>query len=175
MSDPFLGEIQVFGFNFAPYGWAQASGQTVSIQQYAALFSLLGVNFGGNGQSTFMLPNLASNQAVGSGTGPGLTTRDVGETFGEFNVTLLNLEIPVHTHLMQAFIPDVTDLSETPGPTNALGYCSSTSTYTTPGASVAMSPLMVQPAGGGLPHPNQQPYLGVNFCIALQGNFPQFP
>src|ERR1700758_2466732 len=100
MTSPYIGEIQIFGFNFAPYQWATCSGQLLPISQNTALFSLLGTNFGGNGQSNFQLPNYMGNAACGQGQGPGLTPRVVGDSFGSESVTLLQTEMPTHNHSM---------------------------------------------------------------------------
>lgn len=177
MSDPFLGEIDYFGFPFAPYKWATASGQTIPIQQNTSLFSLIGVNFGGNGTTTFALPNLASRQACGTGNGPGLTPRTIGETFGAFQVTLTNGELPQHNHLMPDYLPqDATTNSILPTGGAALSYGAqaTVNTFAAPGAPAPMNPGMITPTGQSLPHDNTQPYLGLSICIALSGTYPSF-
>jgi microcystin-dependent protein len=175
MTTPFLGEIQIFGFNFAPRTWATANGATVSIQQYAALFSLLGTQYGGNGTTTFQLPNLIGRAACNQGTGPGLTPRIVGETFGEFNVALNTQTIPAHSHTMIANEPPVPAV---PAPVAGAAWAKFAGTAAlvgnNPPATVSLNPAAVNPTGGNVPHPNQQPYLALNFCIALNGAFPSF-
>ena len=177
MSEPFVGEIQIFGFNFAPHNWATCSGQVIPIQQNTALFSLLGTQYGGNGQSTFQLPNFVGNAACQQGQGPGLTPRTIGETFGSNTVTLTAQEMPSHTHTLN-FVnqPDPSQRRSTPAANNALNLPSQAASQfftTTPNPAVSLSTQLVA-AGGGQPHQNQQPYLALNFCIALQGVFPVF-
>lgn len=177
MSDPFLGEIQIYGFNFAPANWAMCQGQIMPIQQNSALFSLLGVQFGGNGQTNFALPNYAGNAACGQGQGAGLTPRTVGETFGSDSVILLSNEMPAHTHgariynqptaANRAGVPAAGDAVITPGTTVML--------TTTSTANTTLPVQTIGAAGGGQPHENRQPYLTLNFCIALAGVFPQRP
>jgi len=173
MADPFVAEIRIFAGNFAPKGWAFCDGQLMPISQNTALFSLLGTNYGGDGRSTFALPNLQGAAPLGAGQGPGLSLRDLGETGGSQTVTLLASEIPAHTHAARA--------STTGGvnsPANAtwgeskLGK-TPMSVYAASGAdNVAMSPQALAVAGGGLPHNNMPPYLCLTFIIALQGVFP---
>jgi len=178
MTTPFLGEIQMFGFSYNPYGWALCNGATVAIQQNTALFSLLGVTYGGNGVSTFQLPNLVSRAACGQGQGPGLTPRTLGETFGVSDVTLTQQQMPAHQHVLTAF--QQSDTSKRSGvPVQGGGLSQPGSNAVKPFSSspptTPMSAGMLKPAGGNaLPHANQQPYLAVNFCIALQGVFPIF-
>lgn len=180
MSDPFIGQIQTFGFNFNPRGWAFCNGATLPIQQNTALFSLIGTIYGGNGQTTFQLPNFAGRAGAQQGQGPGLSPRTLGEAFGTNTVTLTQNQIPAHTHNLVLFAQNnAASRASSPSAGNALSVASSA-------AATAFSPSgnlntsfpanMIQPsAGGGQPHQNQQPYLGVNFCIALQGVYPSFP
>ena len=179
MTEPYIGQIQLFGFNFNPLGWAFCNGTTLPISQNTALFSLLGTTYGGNGQTTFQLPNFAGRAAAGRGNGPGLSPRVQGETFGANTVTLTSNQIPAHSHGFVVYAQnDPTKRSGTPASGNALSVSSnSTITSFRPAAganlNATFAPNMVQPfAGGGQPHANQQPYLGMNFCIALQGIFP---
>jgi len=165
MSNPFIGEIRVFGFNFAPRGWAMCNGQLLAISQNTALFSLLGTTYGGNGQTTFALPYLRSRVAIHNGQGPGLSSYVMGQTAGVENVTLLVSEIPQHTHAVQCS----TDDGNSGVPTNNFPAAFGQPIYTTTPNSVAGQ---TAPAGSNLPHTNVQPYLTVNFCIALQGIFP---
>ncbi|WP_021027600.1 phage tail protein [Comamonas sp. B-9] len=177
MSEPFVGEIQIFGFNFPPQGWASCSGATLPIQQNTALFSLLGTQYGGNGQTTFQLPNLTGRAACNQGQGPGLTPRVIGETFGSAAVTLNSQQIPNHTHTLQFFNQgDPAKRLSTPQANAALNLPSQAASkfFASPGEMTSLSPTALQPAGGSQPHENRQPYLAMNFCIALQGVFPSF-
>lgn len=169
MSDPFVAEIRIFPFNFPPVGWAFCDGQLLPISQNTALFSLLGTTYGGDGKSTFALPNLQGMVAVQSGQGQGLSLRDLGEVGGSETVTLLESEIPAHAHGLRVS-PDDGDLSN-PSPTRALARSSGGFAYdAAPNAS--MSPAAMGTAGGSFPHNNLQPYLVLSYCIALQGVFP---
>lgn len=176
MSDPFVAEIRVFAFNFAPTGWAQCNGQLLPISQNTALFSLLGTTYGGDGKSTFALPDMQGNAAMCPGQGQGLSIRDLGEMSGTPTVTLLESEIPFHTHNMMAFTQTPGDLF---GPTAAgdaiLARSNNGAVYNTTVTNpspVLMAPQALAPTGGSLPHNNMQPYLVMNFCIAMQGVFP---
>jgi microcystin-dependent protein len=176
MSDQFVAEIRIFPFNFAPLGWALCNGQLIPISQNTALFSLLGTTYGGDGRSTFALPNLQASAPMQQGQGPGLSLRVLGEIGGEPNVTLLTTEIPVHTHGVQASggTPD----SATPtGNAWASGQKGFGNVYaaSNPQTNVQMNPFGTSNTGSGLPHNNMQPYLCLNFCIALQGIFPARP
>jgi microcystin-dependent protein len=147
----------------------------LSIQQNTALFSLLGTQYGGNGTNNFALPNLASRVACNQGQAPGLTARTIGETFGEQSVTLTSAEMPAHQHSLTLYAqPDTSKRASSPASGNAVSNPTASSPFVTTGPLVAFSPNLVGPTGGGQPHENQQPYLAVNFCIALQGVFPSF-
>lgn len=175
MTQPFIGEIQLFGFNFNPRGWAFANGATLPISQNTALFSLLGVTYGGNGQTTFQLPNFAGRAGCEQGTGPGLTQRSLGQTYGVNTVTLIGTQIPSHNHVINAFLPQN---SSSPVANGGLSQPSinTNKPFSSGAPNTTLAPNMLQPStGGGFPHENQQPYLGVNFCIALQGIYPSFP
>jgi microcystin-dependent protein len=168
MSEPFLGEIRMFGFNFPPKGWALCNGQTLSISSYAALFALLGTTYGGNGTTTFNLPNLQGRVPLHQGTG--LSTYVIGQSAGVENVTLLSTQIPAHSHIVQCNTGGGNQAS----PANGYPAVESTGTsldYSS-AANNTMSPTMIENAGGGQAHTNIQPYLCVNFCIALAGIFP---
>ncbi|HEX8386150.1 MAG TPA: tail fiber protein [Rubricoccaceae bacterium] len=170
MADPFVAEIRIVGFNFAPTRWAQCNGQIMPISQNTALYALLGTIYGGNGQSTFALPNLQGRAPMHPGYGPGLSGRSLGEVGGTTSVELLQSEIPFHTHTAYA----------TPRPAstnNAAGqYWGRVSKfYNTPTELVGMSPQALGVAGSSAPHNNMQPYLAINFIIALQGVFPPRP
>lgn len=171
MADPFVAEIRIFPFKFAPKGWAFCDGQILPISQNTALFSLLGTTYGGNGQSTFALPNLQGSAPMHPGQGQGLSLRDLGETGGAETITLLVSEIPLHPHIMQAFATPA-DLKE-PQTGAVLTRNQNGAIYnTTINNFVQMAPQALTPAGGSLPHNNMQPYLTLSFCIALQGVFP---
>lgn len=171
MSDQFVGEIRCFGFNFPPTGWAYCAGQLLPISQNTALFSLLGTQYGGDGKSTFALPNLQGNMPIGQGQCSGGSQYYVGEQSGVPSVTLLLTEIPLHNHTLYG---DASDAINAQSPNNALvGTSTNTKLYNnTVTNAVAMSPLSLPAAGGGGPHNNMMPYLVMNFCIALQGIFP---
>jgi microcystin-dependent protein len=170
MSSPFLGEIRIFGLNFAPRGWLQCNGQLLPISQYTAVFSLLGTYYGGNGTSNFQLPNFQGTFPLGQGQGPGLTDRNIGETGGEANVTLLSTEIPSHYHTVAC---TATDGTESPsGAVFGGGGRGKQPAYAAGPGVTAMANLAVGVAGGSQPHNNLPPYLTLNFCIAIQGVFP---
>lgn len=171
MADPFVAEIRIFPFNFAPHGWAFCDGQILPLSQNTALFSLLGTIYGGNGQSTFALPNLQGRAALHPGQGPGLSLRDLGEENGSETVTLLQSEIPNHAHSLKAVGTEVGDTNIPTG--NALTRSSGASIYNTSGASlVQMNQNALGVTGSSFPHNNMQPYLTLNFCLALQGVYP---
>ncbi|EFM10882.1 Tail Collar domain protein [Paenibacillus curdlanolyticus YK9] len=173
MADPFLGEIRQFAGNFAPNNWALCNGQLLPISRYTALFSLLGTMYGGDGKTTFALPNLMGSAPMHYGQGPGLSLRSQGEQAGEANVTLLQTEIPAHTHTAKGG-----QSATTAQPDNA-GWGTSgrtgTQLYTDTAPNTTMHPLALQATGGTQPHNNMQPYITVNYIIALQGIFPQRP
>ena len=170
MADPFVAEIRPFGFNFAPTGWALCNGQLMPISQNTALFSLLGTMYGGDGKSTFALPNLQGSAPMHQGQGQGLSLRDIGETGGASSVTLLESEMPVHVHTQRAATQDNADVA-IPSPTASFAPSTGGTLYqSTPNVNLAFQGLT--PTGGSLPHNNLQPYLVLNFCIALQGVFP---
>lgn len=165
MSNPFLGEIRIFGFNFAPRGWAFCSGQLLPIAQNTALFSLLGTTYGGNGQTNFALPDLRGRVPLSMGQGPGLSNYTEGEVAGSETVTLIATQMPTHSHIVNANNGAAT----TTRPSNSYpapsGF-SATSDGTTE------NPGVIASAGGSQPHENRQPYLALNFCIAMEGIFP---
>ncbi len=173
MSNPYVGEIRMVGFNFAPLGWALCNGQILSISQNTALFSLLGTNYGGNGTSNFALPNFQGMAPMDQGQGVGLSQRFMGETDGTPSVTLLINEIPMHTHPPKAApagnsgAPAPTLTFEGGGRGKPPAYAPYLNT-----AAVPMAGAAVGPSGGNQPHNNMPPYLTVNFIIALQGVFP---
>lgn len=174
MSDYFIGEIRIVGFNFAPRGWAMCDGQVMPATQNLALYGLLGTAFGGDGLSTFALPNLQGRVPMGTGPGPALTPRTLGESGGATDVTLSLSQLPSHTHALVASSSPAS--SRSPSGT-ALARSRNGSAYqTTVNQNLAnMAPGAVSPAGGGQPHNNMQPYLAMYFVIALQGVYPPEP
>jgi microcystin-dependent protein len=175
MSDPFVAEIRMFAGNFAPRGWAQCNGQLLPISQNTALFSLLGTFYGGDGKSTFALPNLQGSVPVGQGQGPGLSDYFIGQQGGSQTITLLQSEMPSHSHQVQAYNADPA-LVATPSPQMVLGKAAGgPSPYRTDQNNTTMSLQACSIAGGGLPHNNLMPYLTVTFIIAMQGVFPARP
>jgi len=173
MSSPYVAEIRMFAGNFAPRNWAFCSGQIIAISQNTALFSLLGTNYGGNGQTTFALPDLRGRAPMHWGNGAGLSQYVIGENAGENNVTLLTTEMPAHTHS----ISGATIANSTPGATPASNTLFTNSSpngvyAAAVGTAVILAPQSISTAGGSLPHNNTQPYLAVNFIICLQGIFP---
>jgi microcystin-dependent protein len=170
MASPFLGEIRPFACNFAPFGWAMCQGQLLSISQNTALFSLLGTFYGGNGTSTFALPNLQSSVPLGFGSGP-FGTFDLGETGGVENVTLLTNQMPAHSHTF--FGSSATGNSKKPLTGVAYGTSSGGDKYYATVASLTnINVGTVSFVGSGAAHTNLQPYLAINWCIAMQGIFP---
>jgi microcystin-dependent protein len=172
MADPFVAEIRIFPFNFAPTGWAQCNGQLLPISQNTALFSLLGTFYGGDGKSTFALPNMQGNAAMHQGQGPGLSDRFIGEIGGTPQVTLIESEMPFHNHSF-----GVTDENGAQGsltPTVVLASSVGGNMYqtVTNAALVQLAPQALAINGASLPHNNMQPYLTLNYCIAMQGVFP---
>jgi microcystin-dependent protein len=170
MADPFVAEIRIFPFNFAPKGWAWCNGQILPISQNTALFSLLGTTYGGDGRSTFALPDLQGRAPMHPGQGPGLSLHDLGETGGSERVTLLASEIPAHTHTVSG--SNGPAILQTPSTDSVLGRANNNVYLDTPGNLVGMAPEALAPAGGSQPHNNMQPYLTLYFNIALQGVFP---
>ncbi len=168
--DPFVAEIRIFPFNFAPRGWSWCDGQLLPLSQNTALFSLLGTTYGGNGKSNFALPDLQGRSPMHPGQGPGLSLHDLGETGGSETVTLLESEIPSHSHVLRASSDD--GELKSPSPNRVLARSSSGFAYNSNTPNVAMAPQALTPTGGDLPPNNMQPYLTLYFCIAMQGVFP---
>jgi len=172
MADPFVAEIRIFPFNFAPKGWAWCDGQLLPLSQNTALFSLLGTTYGGNGKSNFALPDLQGRAPMHPGQGPGLSLHDLGETGGSETVTLLESEIPSHNHFVkvsteQGDVQEPTSTTSVARPVGALPFVPAAGAPLT-----SMSFNSLTPAGGDQPHNNMMPYLTCYFCIALQGVFP---
>jgi microcystin-dependent protein len=168
MSESFIGEIRMFGGNFAPKGWATCDGQLLPISQNTALFSLLGTNFGGNGTSNFGLPDLRGRAPMHQGQGPGLSDRPIGEMDGFETVTLLSPMLPAHTHQAMAVGSAGTQTT----PVGNSWASSTTRPYSNQAPNVAMAAGTLAPTGGNRPHTNLQPFLVVTFIIALQGIYP---
>lgn len=165
MAEAFIGQVTLFAGNFAPRGWAFCSGQILPIAQNTALFSILGTTYGGDGQTTFALPDLRSRVPTGPGQGPGLSNVNLGEQSGVESVTLTQAQMPAHGHTVAA--------SSTAGTASrpAGNFPAGNGSYAATSDS-AMNPAMIQAAGGSQPHENRQPYLGLNFIICLEGIFP---
>ncbi|RYG92740.1 phage tail protein [Loktanella sp. IMCC34160] len=167
--EPFIAQIMLFGGNFAPRGWAFCDGQLLPIASYNALFSILGTTYGGDGRTTFGLPDLRGRVPCHAGSGPGLTPRQIGQRFGEEHVTLTEANMPNHTHAL------MTSTTGTPGPRDQAGgslgpaqiYVAGTETPNT-----ALNPRSIGAAGGSTSHDNMQPTLCINYIIALEGVYP---
>jgi microcystin-dependent protein len=174
MSDQFVAEIRIFPFNFAPVGWALCQGQLMPISQNTALFSLLGTMYGGDGRTTFALPNLAGSAPLDFGQGIGLSNYGLGQTGGETAVALIQSEMPAHTH--QAACNNGAGDQNSPQnnfwATARVGRQAENRYALGSGSGPLMNPGALAPAGNGFPHNNMPPYLTLNFCIALQGIFP---
>ncbi|MFJ6328438.1 MULTISPECIES: phage tail protein [unclassified Rhizobium] len=176
MTQPFLGEIQLFGFNFPPSGWAFCNGATLPIRQNTALFSLIGIQYGGDGTNTFQLPNFANRAGCNQGQGPGLSSRQIGEPFGTNGITLTQSEMPAHSHSLTIYNQGTpTKRASSPSSGNSLSTPTASNPFLSgsqPNAQFA--PNVIGIAGANQPHENRQPYLAVNFSIALNGAFPSF-
>ena len=178
MAQPYIGEIRCFGFNFAPQSWAQCNGQLMAISQNDVLFAIIGTTYGGDGVTTFALPNLQGQIPMHWGNGPGGFNTTIGQAQGTTSVTLTTNQIPIHTHPWTAVtvpaggvvertaVPDSTCYLSTSQPPNGV-YQKTPATVT-----AAFSPKAISPSGGSQPHENMQPFLVLNFCIALFGIFP---
>jgi microcystin-dependent protein len=181
MSEPFIGEIVLFAGNFAPRNWAFCQGQILSIAQNTALFSILGTTYGGNGQTTFALPDLRGRVPIGTGQGPGLSPRNLGEMAGSETQTLLITEMPAHNHTVTTTLTGTSATANQGSPGDGILATSSTlSLYVRSNINPPLNrPLAAGGlsstagvSGGGQPHNNMQPYLGLNYIIALFGIFP---
>lgn len=188
MSDGFIGEIRAFGFYYVPRGWLACNGQTLAVRQSPTLYSLIGNTYGGTPNVDFKLPNLGGQVLMGAGSGPGLTPRTVGNTGGTEQVTLTQSQIPTHTHAAQAQLaPDTKNAagnpvaSKVPSPTLLVGAVLGTNlTVYTPNnptlpAVTSLAPTAIGPAGGIQAHENRQPFLTLQYCICVEGTYPQFP
>ena len=176
--NPYIGEIRLFGFTFAPLNWALCNGQLLSIQQNTALFSILGTQYGGNGTTNFALPNLQALVPIGQGSGPGLTPFNPGSTGGEVTHTLIVNEMPAHSHGFQALANASANTTPAAGSHiseghgGARGTTFNINTYTTNPPGTTLNPAAVGLAGNGAAHDNMQPSLTLNWCIALVGIYP---
>lgn len=166
MSEPFIGEIRLFAFNFAPRGWALCDGQLLDIASHTALFSLLGTTYGGDGRTTFGLPDLRGRVAVHKGTGPGLTPRNMGQKAGVERVTLTIPELPPHRHSLVC-AAEAANQGKPAG--NELA---ASNIYHAPTSDAVLAASSIGQTGGGQSHENMQPFLVANYCIALTGLFP---
>lgn len=174
MTEPFLGEVQIFGFDFNPHNWALCNGVSMLIQQNTTLYSLLGVQYGGNGSTYFNLPNLMNRVPCNQGAGPGLTRRSVGEPFGANGVTLTVDNLPAHIHSVTSYSGSANRSAD---PTFGAGLSSPGATQcflANPTYDTSLSPSVIQPSGQNQPHDNRQPFLALTFCIALAGTYPSF-
>jgi len=175
MSEAYIGEIRIFGFNFAPLGWATCDGQLLPIAQYSALFAIIGTFYGGNGTTNFALPNFQGDTGVNQGTGPGLSTYEVGEQSGFANVTLLVGQLPTHNHTINTLDAATgTQGVHTPTTSAYLGNSHPDRVYNnaTPSPTTAFNAAAIGISGQNQPHPNMQPYQVQLFCISLEGVFP---
>lgn len=177
MSTPFVAQVNLFPFNFAPKGWAFCQGQLIPISQNTALFSLVGTLYGGDGKSTFALPDLQGAVPVHQGQGPGLQIYDIGQSGGETEVALLESEMPAHNHTLFAESVAATTNSANgtllaEGVGGSLRGRFTVNTYAPAGAATQLAPAQLGSTGANAPHNNLQPYLTLNWCIALQGVFP---
>ncbi len=168
MSTPYIGEIRLVGFNFAPVGWAACDGQLIPISQNDTLFNLIGTTYGGDGQQTFALPNLQSRVPIHQGQGPGLSNYVIGEAAGVESVTLTSNQIPAHSHPAQA----QTGSGNQASPNGGVWANSGQGVYAAGPASLAMKNNLVGSAGGSQPHDNMMPFLVINFVISLFGVYP---
>lgn len=175
MSDPYTGQVTAFAFPFAPIYWAFCDGSTMPMNQYGALFSLIGFTFGGDGVGKFGVPDLRGRSPCGDGLGTGLTQRQLGVAFGAETVTLDLTTIPQHNHTANAsaFRPGG-DRFSVPTALAGLTSASAGNPYTDGAADVVMSSMAVSPTGQGGPHNNMQPYITLNYCIATNGTYPEF-
>ena len=170
MSDPFIGQIILVGFNFPPRGYARCEGQILSIAQNTALFSLLGTTYGGNGQTTFALPDLRGRAPIHFGQGPGLSNRSLGEVSGTESVTLTLNQMPTHNHLLNCHSEDGNQGNPNPHVLATSG--AAPPPYSNQAPDAKMASTSIDPAGGSQPHDNMPPFLALNYCIALEGIFP---
>ncbi|AVS62899.1 phage tail protein [Paracidovorax avenae] len=171
-TEPYIGEISMFAGSYAPAGWAICNGQLLPISQNQALFAILGTTYGGNGVTTFALPDLRGRVVVGPGQGPGLQPYSLGQTGGQENVTLNISQMPAHNHVVQMNVNNSAGNSATPGGRYLAASDQRNNQYADQAGGGTLAGTVVNIAGGSMPHENIQPYLCINFIIALQGVFP---
>ncbi|MBB5048942.1 microcystin-dependent protein [Rhodopseudomonas rhenobacensis] len=174
MAQPYIGEIQAFAFGYCPEGWLPCYGQTLSIQQYTPLFALIGTAYGGNGSSTFMLPNLVGRVAISQGQGPGLSPYQVGDQPGEAGVALQIDQMPWHTHSLQLGSKGSANATAAPAAGSSIAVDPNFNGFLPPPADTTFAPGAMGLSGNSEPHPNIQPTLAMIYCIATQGEFPSF-
>jgi len=171
MAEPFLGEIRIASFGFAPKGWAMCNGQLLPINQNQALFAILGTTYGGDGRTTFALPDLRSRTPISFGGGPGLASYNLGQSGGAENVTLTQAQTPAHVHALSAStLPASTNLPANDVLAKKAKF--GVDDFVTSNNTTPMNPQALSVVGSGSPHENRQPFLSLNFVIALQGIFP---
>lgn len=186
MSDPFLGEVRLLAFNYPPEGWAYCNGQALTINQNPALYSLMGITYGGDGKTLFKIPNMVGRVPIGSGSAPGLTPRQAGGTYGSGQVTLTGTQMAPHHHTINgALAASPSAYITTPDSNHMIGlladqYSFNKTPYAANHPPTQLSPVTIAPAlgatnGATLPHENRQPYLGMNFCICVDGLYPDRP
>lgn len=175
MTEPYLGEVQILGFGYAPYNWSLANGQLIPIRQSSALYSLYGATFGGDGTQTFGLPNLAARMGCGAGQSPGNSQRSLGMPFGTAAIALTSDHMPAHTHGFSDYQPEAAGkLSGVPASGSAIGTTNTVNIFAPQTASTTMNGAAISTAGSGVPHGNQQPSLGLIYAVAMTGVFPAF-
>jgi microcystin-dependent protein len=174
MAFPFVGEIQVFANSFVPNGWAICDGSILQVRQNTPLFSLIGSTYGGNGTTTFALPNLVGCVAISQGQGPGLSNYPIGASVGSATASVSQQEMPAHVHPMQLGIRTSTNSTAAPSATSNVAIDPNFNGFVAPPANTTFATSAIVPNGGSQPHPNAQPTLGMVYCIALQGDFPSF-
>lgn len=175
MTDPYLGEVQILGFGYAPYNWSLANGQLIPIRQFTALYSLYGATFGGDGARTFGLPNLAARMGCGAGQSPGNSPRSLGMPFGSATIALNIDHMPAHTHGFADYQTEgAGKLSGVPTSGSAIGTTNTVNLFAPQTASTTMNDAAISSAGSGVPHGNQQPSLGLIYAVAMTGVFPAF-
>lgn len=173
MSDPYLGEIQAFAFGFYPKNWLPCDGRPMAIRQNTALYSLIGTYYGGDGTTTFLLPNLVDRVAMSQGQGPGLPSYTIGSAPGEMSVTLSTNEMPAHTHGLQ-LANQTADSTTAPSATSNVVINPGFNGFVPPPSTTTLSTNGVVPTGNSQPHPNAQPTLAMIYCICVSGIFPSF-
>ncbi|MEA5446014.1 tail fiber protein [Gammaproteobacteria bacterium AB-CW1] len=173
--DPFIGEIRLLGFDFPPNGWAPCDGRVMPVSQYTPLFAVIGTTYGGDGRTSFALPDLRAKVPLGLGHGPGLSPRNLGESGGETAVSITESGLPPHRHELLTVPSGRNPSANTNDPVDNRVGSQGGSLFQEGAPNASLDPSCLLPAGGGRPHENRQPYLIMNFCIALTGIFPPRP